>query len=118
MPSILLDAGLWAMVAGLSFALIALLAILGQLFGKRLGLQEPKARKPMLLLMTGLCLILALSLVPVMVGAVMGFQEGNRDVPIVAFALESQDDIIIGLWLLLLAGSFIALPAMMRDIDA
>ncbi len=118
MPSILLDTGLWAMMAGLSFALIALLAILGQLFGARLGLQEQKARKPMLLLMTGLCLILALSLVPVMVGAVLGFQESNRDIPAVAFALDNQDDIVIALWLLLLAGSFIALPAMMRDIDA
>ncbi len=115
MASILLDTGLWAVLACLSFALIVLFAILGQLFGARLGLQDPKARKTMFLLMTGLCLLLALSLVPLMVGVVLGFQEGNRSVPIIAFALDNQDDIVIVLWLLLLAGSFLALPAMMRD---
>ncbi len=115
MASILPGAGLWAVIACLSFALIALLAVLGQLFGARLGLQRPEAGKTMFLLMTGLCLLLALSLVPLMVGIVLGFQEGNRSVPIIAFALDNQDSIVIVLWLLLLAGSFLALPAMMRD---
>lgn len=118
MPSVLLDTGLWAIVAGISFALIVLFSILGQLLGKRLGLQDPQRRKGMLLLMTTLCLILALSLVPVMVGSVLGFQEANRSVPAISFALGHQAEIVIALWLLMLAGSAIALPAMMRGIDA
>ena len=116
MAGILSDLGLWAAVAGASFALIILANILVSLAGSRIGMdRSPRARKAVILVMAFLCLVLALSLIPLMVGAVLGFQQGSRAVPAVAFALSHQDDIVLAVWLLMLCGSALAIPAMMRD---
>jgi hypothetical protein len=113
---ILADMGFWAAVSVVAFVLIIAISALGSAFGARAGLdRNPGVRKAMLLLMAALCLLLALSLVPLMVGSVLGFQQGNSGVPAISFALENQSAIVIALWLLMLCGSALALPAMMRD---
>lgn len=120
---VLLDTGLWAMVAGASFLLIILAGAAGSLLEPRLK-GDPRAYKKaglaMMALMLALMLALALSLIPLIVVSVSGFQEviGNRDVPAVGFLLDHRGELIIAFWAVMLAGSLIAIPAMMKDLLA
>ncbi|HSB46804.1 MAG TPA: hypothetical protein VLD37_02235 [Candidatus Bilamarchaeum sp.] len=116
--AVFLDTASWALVAGASFALIILVSAAGSLFQPLIRPSaNPAAGKFILGLMLLLCLLLAFSLVPLMVGTVLGFQEviGNRDVPAIGFALDNQDAIVIAFWLVFAAGSLIAIPAMLHD---
>ncbi len=58
-----------------------------------------------------------LSAVPVMVKLVMGAQErlGNRDAPLIGAMIRRQTMIIWAIWILILAGLAVALPAMVAD---
>lgn len=70
-------------------------------------------RIPIMVLMLGLVVAFAYSLIPVMVMLVLGFQKhiGNENVPAVAAALKQQRMIIYGLWALMTSGLVIAVPA-------
>ncbi|HEX4572349.1 MAG TPA: hypothetical protein VH184_18095 [Dongiaceae bacterium] len=72
---------------------------------------------PLQILFLGLVLALALAFVPVMVKLVIGFQlrAGNSDLALVRSAAARQNAIIWALWILMLAGLAVALPAMIRD---
>ncbi len=97
----------WALAAASVLGLIILLPLAARVFAGREG-----GLRRLVILEACLCVALALCLVPLMVGAVLGFQRG----PSAAYLLDSEDRIIIVLWLLMLAGSALALPAMARDI--
>ncbi|MGI9170774.1 MAG: hypothetical protein ACR2FH_11490, partial [Caulobacteraceae bacterium] len=58
-----------------------------------------------------------LSAIPVMVKLVLGAQErlGNRDAPVIGAMIARQTAIVWALWILILAGLAVALPAMVAD---
>jgi hypothetical protein len=60
-----------------------------------------------------LVMVLMFSAIPLMVGAVLGFQRsiGNENVPAVRTALSGQNIIVFVIWGLMAAGSAIAIPA-------
>jgi hypothetical protein len=120
MTELLLDTGLWAIIAGSAFSLMLLFSIIGAIIEPRLKnnpVRHKSAGKVMLSLMLALCIILGLSFIPFMVGTVLGFQEiiGNRDVPAVGFAIDHQVEIVLVLWSIMILGSLIAIPAMLHD---
>jgi hypothetical protein len=120
MADLLLDTGFWALVAGSAFALILVFSVIGAVLEPRIKpVQNKTAGKIMLMVMLGLCIVLALSVVPLMVGTVLGFQEviGNRGVPAVGFALDHQVQIVLAFWLFMIGGALIAIPAMLHDME-
>ena len=119
---LLLDTGLWAIVAGASFLLIVIFSAVGGVVESRLKSDPARHKKAGLVfisLMLALCIILALAMVPVMVNTVLGFQEmiGNRDIPAIAFVLDNRATIILAMWAVLILGSAIGIPAMLRDMN-
>ena len=116
----ILDSGFWAIVAGSAFLLIVLFSTIGGFLESRMKKDSPgykNAGMVMMLVMLGLCIILAISAVPLIIITVLGFQEviGNSDVPAIGFLLDHRSDMIVCLWSILILGSLIAIPAMLND---
>lgn len=117
---VLLDTGFWAVVGGSAFILLLIIGIAGSFLESRMkGKAPPKsAGMAVMLLCLALCIILALSFIPLMVITVLGFQEviGNRGVAPIGFLLDHQAEIIIALWAIIIGGSLLAVPAMLHDL--
>lgn len=107
-----------AMIFGALLALIIGLAALGNALEAAGTLPpSPALQLVMRIVFFGLVIALALSAVPVMVKAVIAAQvkAGNADQPIVKAAIDNQSRIIIAMWLLMIVGTAIAIPAAIQD---
>ena len=78
---------------------------------------SPTLQLIMRIVFFGLVIALALSGVPVMVKSVIAAQvkADNVEHPMVKAAIVNQDRIIIAMWLLMIAGMAIAIPAAIQD---
>ncbi|HEX3943302.1 MAG TPA: hypothetical protein VHW69_04375 [Rhizomicrobium sp.] len=104
----------FAWICGGSFALLLIIGWGGSLLEASGAVRDPgPLRLPILILMFGLVLTLAFSAIPLMVSAVLGFQQtiGNEDVLVVRTALTGRNIIIYVLWGLMALGMAIAIPA-------
>src|SRR5690349_6033331 len=104
----------FAWLCGASFALLLIVGWGGNILEASGVVRDPGALKyPFLALMFALVLVLAFSAIPLMVGAVLGFQRtiGNENVPVVRTALSGQHTIVFVIWGLMAAGAAIATPA-------
>jgi len=77
----------------------------------------PTLQLVMRIVFFGLVIALALSAVPVMVKAVIAAQirAGNADQPLIKVVVDNQNLIIIGMWLIMIVGVAIAIPAAIQD---
>jgi hypothetical protein len=104
----------FAIFCGGSFAALLIVGWGGNILQASGTIRDAGALKiPFLALMIGLLLVFAFSAIPLMVGAVLGFQQniGNRNLPVVRSALRFQHTIVFTLWGLMAAGLLIAVPA-------
>ena len=99
-------------------AAVVLLGLAGNLLAAA-GFQPAltELQLPLQILFLGLVVALALAFVPVMVKLVIAFQlrAGNGDLALVRSVATRQKAVIWVLWILMLAGLAVALPAMIRD---
>jgi len=99
-------------------AAVVLLGMAGNLLAAT-GFQPAltEIQLPLQIVFLGLVVALALAFVPVMVKLVIGFQlrAGNGDLALVKSVATRQKAVIWALWILMLAGLAVALPAMIRD---
>jgi hypothetical protein len=108
-----------AIVAAVAFALIVLLARLGQML--EAGGQphtDERIGKLVGLAFLALVLVLAFALVPLMVRGFLHLQGliGNADLAPIRWAREHENGITYGFWTIFLSGLIIAAPLMMRDL--
>jgi hypothetical protein len=106
----------FAFLCGGSFAALLMIGWCGSILQASGTIRDAGALKiPFLALMIGLLLVFAFSAIPLMVGAVLGFQRniGNQNLPVVRSALRSQHIIVYAMWGLIAAGLLIAVPAAM-----
>lgn len=101
--------------AGLFAALFAI-PILGNIWAATGGAMPKALQLPFLIAYLGLFVAFGLSAIPVMVKLVLRAQEklGNANEPLVAALIRNQNAIVWGMWLLILAGLAVALPAMIQ----
>ena len=107
-----------AIIFAALLALIIGLATVGNVLGAAESLPpSPALQLAMRIVFFGLVIALALSAVPVMVKAVIAaqVQAGNADRPLVKVAIDHQNRIIIAMWLLMVLGMAIAIPAAIQD---
>jgi hypothetical protein len=103
----------WAILCGGSFALLLIIGWGGSILQSMGAIHDPGAMKiPFVVLMIGLLAIFAVSAIPVMVFAVLGFQRtiGNDSVPAVRTAITHANLIVYILWGLIGAGTLVAIP--------
>jgi hypothetical protein len=101
-------------LCGGSFALLLIVGWGGNILQASGVVRDPGALKyPFLIVMIGLLAVFAISAIPLMVWAVLGFQRsiGNENVAVVRTALRGQNIIAFVLWGLMAAGLAIAIPA-------
>lgn len=100
------------------FAALIGIAILGNVL-EASGMAPPpeEYRQPLMIFYLGLFLAFGLSAIPVIVKTVLRTQErmGNAGAAPVAALIRHQNKIIWGMWILILLGVAIGLPAMIRD---
>lgn len=103
-----------AIIFGALLATIIGLGILGNVLEAAGALPGPPALQiTMRIVFLTLVLLLALSAAPVMVKAVIAAQvkAGNAERAPIKAVIDNQDRIIIAMWLIMLAGTAIAIPA-------
>lgn len=100
------------------FAGVIGIAIVGNIL-QAAGVPPPTglARIALMTLFFGIFFAFVLSIVPVMVKLVLGAQRqiGNENIPVVQALLKRERTIIFVIWGLMLAGTAIAIPAMILD---
>src|SRR5256885_493763 len=104
----------FAFLCGGSFAALLIVGWGGNILQASGVVRNPDALKyPFLAVMIGLLFVFAVTAIPLMVGAVLGFQRtiGNENVRVVRRAWSSQNIIVFAIWGLMAAGSAIAIPA-------
>jgi hypothetical protein len=104
----------FAWFCGGSFAALLIVGWGGNILQASGIVRAPDSLKyPFLAVMFGLLLVFAVSAIPLMVGAVLGFQRtiGNENVPVIRSALSAQNIIVFAIWGLMAAGAAIAIPA-------
>lgn len=104
----------FAWLCGGSFAALLIIGWGGNILQASGIIRNPDSLKyPFLAVMFGLLLVFAISAIPLMVGAVLGFQRtiGNENVPLIRTALSGQNIIVFVIWGLMAAGAAIAIPA-------
>ena len=104
----------FAWFCGGSFAALLIIGWGGNILQASGLIRDPDSLKyPFLAVMFGLLLVFAVSAIPLMVGAVLGFQRtiGNENVPVIRSALSAQNIIVFAIWGLMAAGAAIAIPA-------
>jgi hypothetical protein len=104
----------FAWLCGGSFAALLIVGWGGNILQTSGVIRDPDSLKyPFLAVMFGLLLVFAISAIPLMVGAVLGFQRsiGNENVPLIRSALSGQNIIVFAIWGLMAAGAAIAIPA-------
>ncbi|MBV9570446.1 MAG: hypothetical protein JO056_04310 [Alphaproteobacteria bacterium] len=108
----------FAILCGGSFALLLIIGWGGNILQASGVIRDAGPfRIPILAIMIGLLAVLVISAIPLMVGAVLGFQQhiGNEDVPVIRSAISGRNLIVFVLWGLMALGSAIAIPAAIRD---
>lgn len=101
--------------AGLFAALIGI-AILGNVLEAAGAAPPPRAYQlPFMIAYLTLFLAFVLSAIPVIVKTVLRAQAGNAHVEPIAALIRQQDRIIWVLWILILLGLAVALPAIIAD---
>lgn len=103
-----------AFVAATAFALILLLALAGHWLRPQ---EDPRIARIVLGSFIGLTLLMAFALVPLLVRAFISLQGqiGNAELGPIRWLRAHENGITYGIWSLWLAGSLLAIPAMLRD---
>jgi hypothetical protein len=104
----------FAILCGGSFALMLIIGWGGSILQASGVIHDAGTlRIPILALMIALVAVFAITAIPLMVGAVLGFQRtiGNENVPVICPALAGWNVIIYALWGLMAAGTAVAIPA-------
>lgn len=108
----------FGILCGGSFALLLIIGWGGNILQASGVIRDAGAfRIPILAVMIGLLAVFVISAIPLMVGAVLGFQShiGNENVPVVRSAISGRNIIIYVMWGLIALGSAIAIPAAIKD---
>lgn len=105
-----------AWICGGLFAGLIAIPIAGNTL-QALGVPPPSRawQLPVMIFYLTLFLAFVLSAIPVIVKTVLRAQQANAGVEPVALLIRHQNAIIWGMWILILAGLAIALPAMIAD---
>ena len=119
--NLILNTKLWGIAAALMVVLMVALGVAGNVLGSRLAAEPvPYRQAGVIVKSAGLVLAfgLAFSIAPLMARAVLGFQVhiGNGQVPIVAFLLRHESDIVLGLWTLWILGAVVVGPTIVREL--
>lgn len=105
-----------AWICGGLFAALIAIPIAGNTL-QALGVPPPSGawQLPVMIFYLTLFLAFALSAIPVIVKTVLRAQQANAGVEPIALLIRHRDAIIWGMWILILAGLAVALPAMIAD---
>jgi hypothetical protein len=119
LKDMILNTKLWGIAAAATFFLMIGLGVVGQVVASRLAADPDAYRHAGIIVKSaGLFLIfgLAACVAPLMVRAVLAFQVhiGNGQVPIIAFLLRHETDIVLGFWAVWILGGLAAAPAIVR----
>jgi hypothetical protein len=107
-----------AIVTGLLFAAIVIIAMVGNILHDQGVLADGSAMQMIAkIVFFSLFLVFGYSCIPLMVKFVLSGQQkiGNADVPLVRAMVAREARIIIVFWLLITAGLAIAIPAAIMD---
>ena len=111
---LVLNTKFWAIAAIVSFSLIALLGIAGNILASRFKADAALYQKLGVFFLTSmgfLVFVLAISLWPIAVNMILSFQVaiGNADVPFIAFFLHHRVALVLAMWGLMSFGMLIVL---------
>ena len=107
-----LRAHVWICV-GLLLALIVI-PILGNAWAASGGVMPDGLKLPFMIFYLALFVAFGLSAIPVMVKVVLGRQQANADIEPIGMLIRNQDRIVWAMWIVILAGLAVALPAMIH----
>jgi ABC-type proline/glycine betaine transport system permease subunit len=107
----------WGMAAGVSFALAVVLAIVGKILESR-GLGTPAVRTAFIAAAVAAFVVICTSIPPLALRYFLAGQVaiGNGEVPVIAFMLRHETNIVRGIWVFMAAGAAIMLPQVLRDL--
>ena len=121
MRNLILNTKLWGIAAALMVFLMVALGVAGQILASRLAADPISYRHAGIIIKSAALVLafgLAFCLAPLMARAVLGFQVqlGNAQVPIVAFLLRHESNLVLGFWAAWSLGAVVAGPSVVREL--
>ena len=107
----------WGIVAAASVAVMVAASIIGGILEKR-GPVPDSVKAGVIATAIGAFVVLAIAIPPLALRAFLAGQVaiGNAELPLVAFLLRHETNVVRGFWVLMAAGLAIAAPVILREL--